>query len=400
MTFDSSLFRAQFPALQADTIYLDSASTSLKPTAMIDAITHYYANNTATTLRSKHRQALTITAQFEQARTLAANLLNAANSFEIIWTKGTTESINLIAQSYARANLNINDEIIVSELEHHSNLIPWLQVAKQVGAKIIKWPIEVDGTLSIERLQSLMTTKTRIIAITQMSNVTGFQPDIAIISKIAHQYHALIVVDGAQGVVHQPIDVQKYDIDFYAFSTHKLYGPTSLGILYGKSSLLEKMDCWQSGGKMLKFASFDDFTSANLPYKFEAGTPNIAGVIGFNSILNWQKTFNQKAAEDYVSQLVNYAKSRIMDLENIKIQSVADSSLLTLSFPTIHHDDIAILLSEQNIAIRNGELCAQPLMQALKINGVIRASFMPYNNYQDVDHFISALQNALTMLTD
>lgn len=398
MSFDHNSFRAQFPALQAGNVYLDSASTSLKPMVMIDAINNYYSNNTATILRSKHSQALALTEQFEQARQLTAKLINAEYQHEIIWTKGTTESINLVAQSYARYLLTANDEIIVSELEHHSNLIPWLQVAEQIGAKVVKWPIEVDGSLSIATLTSLITDKTRVVAITQMSNITGFQPDIAQISQIAHQNNAVIVLDGAQGIVHHPIDVQKYDIDFYTFSAHKLYGPTGLGILYGKSALLAKMACWQSGGKMLKNVSFSGFSPTTLPYKFEAGTPNIAGVIGFNAVLNWLNSFDLIAAQHYTHKLVDDTKTQLIDSGLLTIQSVTNSSLLTLSSAIIHHDDIAILLAEQNIAIRTGDLCANPLIKALKVDGVIRASFMPYNNAHDAEQFINALKNAITIL--
>ncbi|WP_392565024.1 cysteine desulfurase CsdA [Orbus wheelerorum] len=398
MAFDFAIFRSQFPTLNSDTIYLDSASTSLKPKVMIDAITNYYTTNTATILRSKHSQAIALTEQFEHARTLVSQLINAGKSHEIIWTKGATESINLVAQSYARYLLKADDEIIVSELEHHSNLIPWLQVAKKIGAKVIKWPIETDGLLSIDRLPSLITDKTRIIAITQMSNVTGQQPDIEAISNIAHQNNAVIVVDGAQGIVHNRLDVQKLDIDFYAFSAHKLYGPTGLGILYGKSDLLNKMDCWQGGGKMLKATSFTDFEVAELPYKFEAGTANIAAVIGFHATLNWLRSFDAASAEIYTCKLVDYAKSKLRSLPEITVNSVENSPLLTLSSKQFYHDDLAILLAEQNVSIRNGELCAQPLIKALNCNGVIRASFMPYNNRDDVDRFINAVKSAVQIL--
>lgn len=399
MQFDPAVFRSQFPALLSDSIYLDSASTSLKPTVMIDAMHNYYTTNTATILRSKHNQALAITEQFEQTRTLTAQLINAPCEQQIIWTKGATESLNLIAQSYARPLLKANDEIIVSELEHHSNLIPWLQVAEQIGAKVIKWPIEADGSLSIERLLTIISVRTRIITVTQMSNVTGFKPDIKQISNIAHQNNAVIVVDGAQGIVHQSIDVQACDIDFYVFSAHKLYGPTGLGILYGKKTLLNQMACGQGGGKMLKSASFAGFEPADLPYKFEAGTPNIAAVIGFYATLQWLLTFDSIAAQTYTHQLVDYAKQQISALlPQLAVISVANSSLLTLVSPQIHHDDIAILLAEQNIAIRTGELCAQPLMNALNYTGVVRASLMPYNNQQDVDHLILGLQSAIDIL--
>lgn len=397
MNFDPILFRSQFPSLQQAGTYLDSAATSLKPIAMVEATTDYYLN-ASTVLRSKHSKALALDAQYESARELVAALVNAPSSQQIIWTKGATESINLVAQSFARYQLKKDDEIIISELEHHSNLIPWLQVAKQTGAKIIKWAVEEDGALSTTQLASLMSNKTRIVAITQMSNVNGYQPNIAKISEITHHHNAIIVVDGAQGIVHSPIDVQLYNIDFYVFSAHKLYGPTGLGVLYAKSSLLTQMDCWQGGGKMVQTVSFSDFTPAKLPYKFEAGTPNIAAVIGFYAVLNWLATIDNKKAEQYTIQLANNARDKLLALPNIRIHSVMNSSILTFSVNNIHHDDIAILLGEQKIAIRSGELCAQPLIKAFNCRGVIRASFMPYNSPNDVDQFIDAINHALSIL--
>ena len=385
-------FRANFPALNSESVYLDSAATALKPLAMIDATLAYYAQNTATAKRSLHQDALQVTATIDKARQNVADLVHANSSAEIIWTRGATESINLIAQSYARSLLQPNDEIIVSELEHHSNLLPWLIVAKQTGAKVVKWSSDVNELLS------LMSAKTKIVAVTQMSNVTGFCPDLATISNIVHQYDAVLVVDGAQGVVHHAINVNQLDIDFYAFSTHKLYGPTGLGVLYGKKALLELMSVWHGGGKMLKIASFDDFIQEDLPYKFEAGTPNIAGIVGFNAVLEWLKSWDNKQAENYTKQLACYAKSQLNQFADIQFYSVDDSPIITFNINNIHHNDIAILLSEQNIAIRTGELCAQPLMNKLGCHGAVRISLMPYNNQQDVDKFISVLQNAIELL--
>ena len=385
-------FRASFPALNSESVYLDSAATALKPLAMIDATLAYYAQNTATAKRSLHQDALQVTATIDKARQNVADLVHANSSAEIIWTRGATESINLIAQSYARSLLQPNDEIIVSELEHHSNLLPWLIVAKQTGAKVVKWSSDVNELLS------LMSAKTKIVAVTQMSNVTGFCPDLATISNIVHQYDAVLVVDGAQGVVHHAINVNQLDIDFFAFSTHKLYGPTGLGVLYGKKALLELMSVWHGGGKMLKSASFDDFIQEDLPYKFEAGTPNIAGIVGFNAVLEWLKSWDNKQAENYTKQLACYAKSQLNQFADIQFYSVDDSPIITFNINNIHHNDIAILLSEQNIAIRTGELCAQPLMNKLGCHGAVRISLMPYNNQQDVDKFISVLQNAIELL--
>lgn len=391
--FTPQQFRADFSALNSNSVYLDSAATALKPQAMIDATVAYYAHNTATTKRSLHQDALQVTIAIDKARQHVADLLHANSNAEIIWTRGATESINLIAQSYARTILQPNDEIIVSELEHHSNLLPWLIVAKQTGAKVIKWSVDIDA------LSSLMSSKTKIVAITQMSNVTGFCPNLVTISNIVHQNNAILVVDGAQGIVHHNIDVTTLNIDFYAFSAHKLYGPTGLGVLYGKQKLLEQMSIWHGGGKMLKSTSFDDFIQENIPYKFEAGTPNIAGIVGFNTTLNWLNSWDRKQAEYYTEQLANYTKSQLSKLTNLQFYSVENSPIITFNIDDIHHNDVAILLSEQNIAIRTGELCAQPLMNKLGCHGVIRLSLMPYNNQQDVDNFISALQSTIEILT-
>lgn len=388
----AEIFRADFPALD-NNVYLDSAATALKPQTMINATVEYYAHHTATAQRSLHQDALKVTAAIDEARQSVADFIHSQSSHEIIWTRGTTESINIIAQSYARPLLQVNDEIIVSELEHHSNLLPWLIVAKQTGAKLIKWSAEVN------ELSSLLSSRTKIVAITQMSNVTGFCPDLAKISQLVHRYNAILVVDGAQGVVHQPIDVTALNIDFYAFSAHKLYGPTGLGILYGKQHLLEQMDVWQGGGKMLKNASFLGFEVEELPYKFEAGTQNIAGILGFQATLSWLKKWDEAQLDCYLKQLVNYAESKLAQLKHIQFYQVKNSPIISFTIENIHHNDIAILLSEQNIAIRTGELCAKPLMDKLGCHGVIRISLMPYNNQQDIDSFISALQNAIELLT-
>ena len=388
----AEIFRADFPALD-NNVYLDSAATALKPQTMINATVEYYAHHTATAQRSLHQDALKVTAAIDEARQSVADFIHSQSSHEIIWTRGTTESINIIAQSYARPLLQVNDEIIVSELEHHSNLLPWLIVAKQTGAKLIKWSAEVN------ELSSLLSSRTKIVAITQMSNVTGFCPDLAKISQLVHRYNAILVVDGAQGVVHQPIDVTALNIDFYAFSAHKLYGPTGLGILYGKQHLLEQMDVWQGGGKMLKNASFLGFEVEELPYKFEAGTQNIAGILGFQATLSWLKKWDEAQLDCYLKQLVNYAESKLAQLKHIQFFQVKNSPIISFTIENIHHNDIAILLSEQNIAIRTGELCAKPLMDKLGCHGVIRISLMPYNNQQDIDSFISALQNAIELLT-
>ncbi|XKM13770.1 cysteine desulfurase CsdA [Orbaceae bacterium ac157xtp] len=398
MTFNAELFRSHFPALSNNAIYLDSAATALKPKAVADAINQYYLCDTSTTLRSQHRSALSNTSKIEQVRTNTAKLINASSAEQIIWTRGATESLNLIAYSYGLNRLNKDSEIIVSELEHHSNLIPWLHIAKLTGAKVIKWSITPNGQLDIKQLEQLINADTKIVAVTQMSNVSGYQPDLEKITKLAHQYNAKVVVDGAQGIVHKPIDVQILDIDFYTFSCHKLYGPTGLGVLYAKKELLEEMDIWHGGGKMIQTVSFEHFEPAPIPQKFEAGTPHIAGIIGFGQSLEFLAQYPHAITEKYTANLANYLHNKLSDIADCKTYSEQQSPVVSFTIGDLHPYDIATLLAEQNIAVRNGELCASPLIKALGIKGVIRASLMPYNNQADIDKFIIALQNAVEIL--
>lgn len=396
--FNAQAFRQQFPFLAQPMVYLDSSSTALKPHCLAEITTRYYTETTATALRSMHQYALDTTAMIEEARSLVAERINAPTFDTIVWTKGTTESLNLIAQSYARDRLKVGDEIIVSEIEHHSNLIPWLMVAQQTGARVVKWPLTPEQTLDLETFKKLLNEKTRLVAVSQMSNVTGYQPDIAAITALAHHYRALVVVDGAQGVVHCPLNVAQLDIDFYAFSAHKYYGPTGLGVLYAKPTLLAAMAPWQGGGKMLKSASFSGFIAEESPYKFEAGTPNIAAILGFYAVLNWLKMWDQQAADHYTSELVDYAQTQLQTISGLTCYRAPHSPILSFSLTDIHPNDIAFLLAEQNIAIRTGELCAQPLIEALGCNGVVRASFLPYNNYHDVERLVAALHDAISLL--
>ena len=404
-TFSPSDFRQQFPAINQAGIYLDSAATALKPQALLDATLHYYGENGATVHRSQYRNALSTTQRFEQARELAAQFINAADPKQIIWTKGTTEAINLVAQSYARPMLQADDEIIVCETEHHANLIPWQIVAQQTGVKLVKLPMVTDNTANrylpdLEALPHLITTKSKILAIGQMSNVTGGMPNLAKAINIAHQHQMIVMVDGAQGVVHSPADVQALNIDFYAFSAHKLYGPTGVGVLYGKQALLEQMQPWQGGGKILTQATFETFQPDELPYKFEAGTPNIAGIIGFHAVLNWLTSVDLVEAEKYSCQLAQMAFNKLSTLPGFIHYNAGQSSLLTFNFTRHHHSDIAQLLAEQGIAIRSGQHCAHPLIQALGTNGTLRASFAPYNQESDVDALHQAIKQALTILAD
>lgn len=392
MTFDCNQFRQNFPALQQNIIYLDSAATALKPTAMIAAINDYYQNHTANT-----RQ---VTEKIEQTREKTAMLIGAESSSAIIWTKSATESANLIANSYANVFLKPHDEIIVSELEHHSNVIPWLIAAKHTGAKIITWPLNKDGQLDMATFDSLLNHKTQLVAITQMSNVTGYQPDLATIIDRAHNRDVAVAVDGAQGIVHTPLNVKQLDVDFYFFSAHKLYGPTGLGVLYVKTSLLPGMSVWQGGGKMIKKVSLPEFEPEIPPTKFEPGTPNIASILGFNATLSWLSHWDAAKAKHYTANLAEKAEKALCQLPGFTSYRAANSPLLSFNIEGIHHTDIAILLAEQKIAIRTGELCAIPLMAKLGVSGVVRASFAPYNTHEEMNKFVDAVQNAAAILTE
>ncbi|AHG19236.1 cysteine sulfinate desulfinase [Chania multitudinisentens RB-25] len=398
--FDPALFCRQFPALKQAEIYLDSAATALKPQAVIDATQQFYSADAATVHRSQHRAAQDLTTRFEQARQWVATLINAPQADDIVWARGTTEAINLVAQSYARPRLQPGDQILVSEAEHHANLIPWLMVAEQTGAQVVKLPLGSDRLPDLTLLSSLLNEKTRILALGQMSNVTGGCPDLAHAIELAHAAGAVVMIDGAQGIVHCPADVQRLNIDFYAFSGHKLYGPTGIGVLYGKTALLAEMSPWQGGGKMLTQASFSGFTPQQPPHCFEAGTPNIAGVLGLAAALEWMSTQDMAAAEQYSRNLAHSAEQRLALLPGFRSFRCSGSSLLAFDIAGVHHSDIVTLLAEQGIALRAGQHCAQPLMAALGVNGTLRASFAPYNQPEEVDVFVKALENAIALLAE
>ncbi|ASB02878.1 TPA: cysteine desulfurase CsdA [Proteus mirabilis] len=399
--FSPTVFRQQFPAIEENIVYLDSAATALKPVAMIEASDEFYRHSLATVHRSQYQQAKKMTQHFEQARQQVAQLLNVADSDTIIWTQGTTGSLNLIAQGYFRPRLQAGDEIIVSEQEHHANFIPWLMLAEQTGAKIIRWPIEDNFLPSIATLATLLTARTRVVAISQMSNITGAQIALDKVSQCVHQYDdCLLVVDGAQGIAHHATDISALDIDFYAFSAHKLYGPNGLGVCYGKRELLEVMSAWQGGGKMLTTASFNGFVPAAIPHRFEAGTPNIAAVIAFSATLDWLQTQDMAQANQYALTLADEAQARLEQLEGFISYRAPHSPVLAFNFEGIHHSDLAALIAEQGIALRTGQHCAQPLIDALTISGCLRASFMPYNQLSDIDRLVDAVKFALSLLKD
>lgn len=398
--FNPAHFRAQFPALADAGVYLDSAATALKPRAVIDATHQFYSLSAGNVHRSQFAAAQALTGRYEAARDRVAALINAPDGKNIVWTRGTTEAINMVAQSYARPRLKAGDEIIVSVAEHHANLVPWLMVAEQTGARIVKLPLGADCLPDVEQLANLITGRSRILALGQMSNVTGGCPDLQRAIALAHDAGMVVMVDGAQGAVHVPADVRALDIDFYAFSGHKLYGPTGIGVLYGKSDLLDAMSPWLGGGKMIAEVTFDGFTTQPVPYRLEAGTPNVAGVIGLSAALEWLAETDIAQAERWSRSLATLAEDALASRPGFRSFRAQESSLLAFDFDGVHHGDMVTLLSEYGIALRAGQHCAQPLLAALGVSGTLRASFAPYNTQEDVYALVDAVDRALEILVD
>lgn len=398
--FNPVQFRAQFPALADAGVYLDSAATTLKPLAVIEASDQFYRLSAGNVHRSQFATARQLTERYENARERVATLLNAPSGQDIVWTRGTTEAINMVAQSYVRPRLKPGDEIIVSEAEHHANLVPWLMVAEQTGARVVKLPLAGNRLPDVAALGALITPRSRVLAIGQMSNVTGGCPDLALAIRQARAAGMVVMVDGAQGVVHFPADVQALDIDFYAFSGHKLYGPTGIGALYGKSERLAEMSPWLGGGKMITDVTFDGFKTQPAPWRFEAGTPNIAGVIGLSAALEWLEETDIAQAENWSRGLATLAEEELAKRPGFRSFRCQDASLLAFDFDGVHHSDMVTLLAESGIALRAGQHCAQPLLAALGVSGTLRASFAPYNTQDDVYALVHAVDRALEILVD
>ena len=398
--FNPVQFRAQFPALADAGVYLDSAATTLKPLAVVEASDQFYRLSAGNVHRSQFATARQLTERYENARERVATLLNAPSGQDIVWTRGTTEAINMVAQSYVRPRLKPGDEIIVSEAEHHANLVPWLMVAGQTGARVVKLPLAGNRLPDVAALGALITPRSRVLAIGQMSNVTGGCPDLTLAIRQARAAGMVVMVDGAQGAVHFPADVQALDIDFYAFSGHKLYGPTGIGALYGKSERLAEMSPWLGGGKMITEVTFDGFKTQPAPWRFEAGTPNIAGVIGLSAALEWLEETDIAQAENWSRGLATLAEDELAKRPGFRSFRCQDASLLAFDFDGVHHSDMVTLLAESGIALRAGQHCAQPLLAALGVSGTLRASFAPYNTQDDVYALVHAVDRALEILVD
>ncbi|SHE85943.1 cysteine desulfurase CsdA [Vibrio gazogenes] len=398
MTFDISSVRQQFPSLNdAAYVYLDSAATTQKPQCVIDRLSHYYQYQNANVHRGSHHLTAEATQAFEQARSLVANFIGAASEQEIIWTRGATESLNLIAQSWGRANLSAGDEILVSETEHHANIVPWQLVAEQTGARVVKIPMTAQGEFGWEAYTQLLNAKTKLVAVAHMTNVTGTRLPLEAIIPLAHQTGAVVVVDGAQGIVHESVNMIEMDADFYVFSGHKLYAPTGIGVLYGKQHLLDAMPPWQGGGKMVEKVSFEQTTFTGLPGKFEAGTPNIAGAITLAEAIRWYQSVAVEDREQHLHQLQQLAYQGLSQYEDVRVIGYQpNASILSFVVEGVHHQDVATLLDQQGIIVRSGHHCAHPCMDAFGIQGTIRLSFGIYNTMADVQKFIAALDKSLS----
>ncbi|MGB3946427.1 MAG: cysteine desulfurase [Bacteroidia bacterium] len=397
--------RADFPILSHKVngkplIYFDSGATAQKPQQVIDAVNHYYAQENANIHRGVHTLSRNITIAYENARTIIQKHLNAANSYEIVFTKGTTDSINLVATSFAKKYITQGDEIIISNMEHHSNILPWQQVCEERGAILKVIPINDDGELLMDEYKKLLSEKTKIVAITHVSNTLGTINPVKEIIALAHQKNIPVLVDGAQAVPHLKVDVLDLDCDFYCFSAHKLFGPTGVGVLYGKEKWLNQMPPYQVGGGVIKTVSFEKTEYADLPLKFEAGTPHIAGGIGLAAAINYVNTIGLDNIAAYEHQLLDYATQAIQNINGVKIIGNAKVKASVLSFVVdgIHPFDIGAILDQLGIAVRTGHHCTQPLMSFYSVPGTIRISFAFYNTTEEIDVFIKGLEKAIAML--
>lgn len=404
-TFDLLKIRSDFPILDqsvngAPLVYFDNAATTQKPQLVIDAVQHYYTKDNANIHRGLHTLAERATTGYELTRNKLAEFLHAPSSDQIIFTSGTTAGINLVAQTFGRANFKPGDVILVSNLEHHSNIVPWQMIAQETGAEVQVIPVDDLGVLDIAAYQSLLSSKVKLVAVNHVSNAIGTINPIKQMIELAHQVGAKVLIDGAQSVAHFEIDVQEYDMDFLAFSAHKLFGPTGVGVLYGKRELLEAMPPYQGGGEMIKEVSFSGTTYNELPYKFEAGTPNIADVYAFGFALDYLKSLPKNAVWDQEKALLDYATEQLSQLDGLRIIGQAPEKIAVVSFVIegVHPQDIGVLLDKFGVAIRTGHHCAQPLMARYELVGTCRASFAFYNTKEEIDLFVKALKRCILML--
>lgn len=392
--------RKQFPILDQKVnghplVYLDSAATSQKPLRVIEALEDYYKRYNSNVHRGVHTLGSLATDGYEGAREKVQKFINAKRVEEIIFTRGTTTAINTVARSYGDANVKEGDEIVISPMEHHSNIIPWQQLAKRTGATLKYMPLQPDGTISLDDAETTITDRTKIVAVMQVSNVLGTINPIKELAAIAHKKDAVILVDGAQSAPHMKIDVLDLNVDFFAFSAHKLCGPTGVGALYGKRKLLRKMEPVEFGGEMIDFVDLQDSTWKDLPWKFEGGTPIIAGAIGFGAAIDFLNEIGLDEIEAHEKKLVTYAKQRLDAMDDVTVYGPEErAGVLTFNCDDVHPHDVATVLDSEGVAVRAGHHCAQPLMKWLDVTATARASFYLYNTEEEVDAFAEALIKA------
>ena len=403
---DVQAIRAEFPVLEREVkghplVYFDNAATSQKPQIVIDALTNYYSGYNANIHRGIHTLAEEATAAFESTRDTVREFINAESREQIIFTRGTTEGINLVSSTWGRKNIQAGDEIIISAMEHHSNIVPWQILCEEKNAVLKVIPVSDAGELRLDEFEKMISTKTKLVSIVHVSNALGTINPVEKIIEAAHSVGALVMVDGAQSTVHLDIDVQAMDCDFFAFSSHKLYGPTGIGILYGKKHILENMPVFQGGGEMIKEVSFEKTTYNELPYKYEAGTPNIADTIAFKIALEFITKTGKQKIRQHEEDLLQYATRKLKEIPGVRIIGEAKNKVSVVSFiiEGIHPQDIGILLDNKGIAVRTGHHCTQPLMNRFGIPGTVRASFAMYNTRDEIDVMIQALQKAIKILS-
>ncbi len=402
---DINKIRKDFPILHQDVngkslVYFDNAATTQKPLVVINGLDDYYKGINANIHRGIHTLAERATASFEATRDSLKTFINAKHREEVIFTRGTTESINLVAATFGRQNIKAGDEILISSMEHHSNIVPWHMLAAEKGAVVKIIPINEQGEIILEEYEKLLSSKTKLVAVVHVSNALGTINPVKTIIELAHKHGAKVLIDGAQSSSHLDIDVQAIGADFFALSGHKMYGPTGIGILYGKKELLEAMPPYQGGGEMIGEVTYTGFTVNELPYKFEAGTPNIADAVALKYAIEYIQSIGKAAIRKHENDLLSYATKSISQLEGIRLIGTAKEKVSILSFVMegVHHQDLGILLDQNGIAIRTGHHCTQPLMNRLGISGTSRASFALYNTTEEIDIFIEGMKKASKML--
>ena len=405
VSLDVEKIRADFPILAREInsqplAYLDNASSAQRPRVVIDAISDYYENEHSNVHRGVHKLSAEATEKYEHAREKVKAFINAEHAHEIIWTRGTTEAINLVASSFGRQFLKEGDEIILTEMEHHSNIVPWQLICEQRRATLKVMPITDTGELILEELDKLLTDRTKVIALTHVSNTLGTINPVKEIIQEAHKHDVPVLLDGAQAVPHMPVDVQDLDVDFYAFSGHKMFGPTGIGVLYGKEKWLEQMPPYHGGGTQIKTVTFEKTTYEDLPNKFEAGTPHIAGAIGLEAAIDYLHQIGMDSITEYEAELTGYALEKLGEINDLRLIGTAAERTSVFSFliGEIHSYDTGTILDQLGIAVRTGHHCTEPLMNRFGITGTVRASFVFYNTKAEVDKLVDGIAKVKEML--